>query len=433
MARSKLSFREGDTIVLQPTVLGDRGAAIAEHEGIRFRVYGGIPGESARVRVLHISRGGPVGEARFIEPAGEPHPARRDVPCPIHDRCGGCGLQQVTEEWALEAKVEQARALLPDGVTWEESIVSPRALGYRAKTFMLPQRVGRTLRFGARPPRGNRNIDTTGCAVLLPAVESACAVIRDRLGTQLGIESILRSVLVRANRRGKVQVTLVHRGPAAGIRAAAESLPFARIFLQQHDAPGNLVCSEEPEIPIRGHRTVLEHFGSRIVAAVPPTSFMQANPDVAAALYGHASELFVGKAWAEIYCGSGVAGLMALRDNEEARLTGVDRSPRAIAAAKSNAEANKLDERCDFQTLAAEDLGEVSWDSVLLNPPRTGCHDSVLDTVKRSGATRAIYMSCNAVTLARDIERLGWNVVSVRAADMLPQTPHLELLAVLER
>ena len=93
---AKLRVREGDTIVLEPTSLGDRGAAIAEHEGIRFRVYGAIPGESARVRVLHISRGGPVAEARFLEPAGEPHPARREVPCPIHDKCGGCGYTTAT-------------------------------------------------------------------------------------------------------------------------------------------------------------------------------------------------------------------------------------------------------------------------------------------------------------------------------------------------
>ena len=53
MARTKLTFREGDTIVLEPTSMGPRGAAIAEHEGLRFRIHGAIPGERARVRVLH--------------------------------------------------------------------------------------------------------------------------------------------------------------------------------------------------------------------------------------------------------------------------------------------------------------------------------------------------------------------------------------------
>ena len=77
MSRHKLTFREGDTIEVEPTAFGTRGAAIAEHEGLRFRVYGGVPGERARVRVMHISKGGPVAEAQFIEPAGDPHPTRR--------------------------------------------------------------------------------------------------------------------------------------------------------------------------------------------------------------------------------------------------------------------------------------------------------------------------------------------------------------------
>lgn len=433
MARNRLTFREGDIIELEPTGFGTRGAAVAEHEGLRIRVYGGVPGERARVRVTHISKGGPVAEAHFLEPVGDPHPDRREVPCAIHDKCGGCGMQQITEEAALAAKIEQARALLPEGATWEEPIVSPRGFGYRAKTFLLPQRLGRTIRFGARPPRGDRIVDTGGCAVLRPEIESACAVIRRRLGPQMDIVRVLRSILVRGNRRRKVQVTLVHSGPAAGIRAAAETLPFARIFLQQHDAPGNRICSDEPEMPIRAERTVVERFGNHIDAAVPPTAFMQANPDVAAALYAQAAGLFVGTSWAEIYCGSGVAGLMALRENEDARLVGIDRSPRSVAAAKANAEANGLTDRCKFETRAAEDLDQVAWDCVLLNPPRAGCHESVLETVRRSGAQRAIYMSCSAATLARDIDRLGWRVASLRAADMLPQTPHLELLAVLER
>ena len=70
---------------------------------------------------------------------------------------------------------------------------------------------------------------------------------------------------------------------------------------------------------------------------------------------------------------------------------------------------------------------------MLVNPPRAGCHASVLDAIARSDARSLVYLSCNPATLARDAARLGWSLDWVRPADMLPQTPHLELLALLTR
>jgi len=398
-------LRPGDEIVVTPDGLGKRGDATAEHEGIRLRIRGGIPGEAARVRIRHVSRGGPVAEADFLECAGPCHPRRTEVRCPIHDRCGGCGLQHVD---AFELKIEQARRLLPGA--WGEPIPSPRAYGYRAKTFLLSD--GR--RFGVRPPRGAELIDTTGCAVLRPEIEEALDVVRARLDPAL-----VRTVMVRGNRAGEVQVTLVHRGPAPRV-----DLPFARLFTQRHDAPGNRICSDEPEVQVRGDGPIRERFGT-LSAAVPPTAFCQANPDVAEALYRAAADALVGESIAEFYCGAGVAGLLAAR---RARLTGIDRSPRAIALARANAAAAGIDAR--FHAMAAEDYPPERWDSVLVNPPRTGCHESLLDRLRT--ARRVVYLSCNPVSLARDVARLGFRRVSLRAADMLPQTAHLELLAVLD-
>lgn len=389
----------GEELVVTPIGIGKRGDAIATHDGWRLRIRGAIPGEAARIRIRHVSRGGPVAEADFLE-AIEPHPLRREVRCPIHDLCGGCGLQHVD---AFELKIEQARQLLPG--PWRDPIPSPRAFGYRAKTFLLSDGE----RFGVRPPRGPDLVDTTGCAVLRPEIEEALSIIRDRLDPAL-----VRTVMVRSNRAGDVQVTLVHAGEAPVV-----DLPFEHLFTQRHDAPGNRICSDEPE---QGGEPIREQYGP-LSAAIPPTAFCQANPDVAEALYLAAAEQLTGTSIAEFYCGAGVAGLLAA---DRAHLTGIDKSPRAIELARVNAAG--LD--AEFHAIAAEDYPATSWDSVLVNPPRTGCHEAVLDSVR--SARRLVYLSCNPVTLARDIERLGWRCTSLRAADMLPQTPHLEVLAVLE-
>jgi len=153
---------------------------------------------------------------------------------------------------------------------------------------------------------------------------------------------------------------------------------------------------------------------------------------VADGLYRAVAAAVEGERIAELYCGSGVAGLLALRSNPGATLTGFDKAPRAIHAARANAVRNGLTNRSEFLAVPAEEASG-DWDAVILNPPRAGCAEAVLDAVARSRAKRLVYLSCNPATLARDARRLGWPILSAQAADMFPQTPHLEILAVLTR
>ncbi|MHC4970781.1 MAG: class I SAM-dependent RNA methyltransferase [Planctomycetota bacterium] len=425
-------MKEGERLVLTPRRIGRRGEAEAEHEGWRIRIRNGIPGEAARVRITHVSRGGPVAEAVCEGPAEAGHPARRPPPCPIHDACGGCGLQHVAEPAALEMKVEEARALLPERAPWSPPLASPRAFGYRAKTFLLPQRRGKTLLLGARPPRGAELVDTAGCGVLRPELEALAARTRAVLKSRVELDGRLRSAMLRCNRAGRTQLTLVHGGEPGPLAGLAHEIGADAAFLQRHDTPGNRICSDRTEeTQVAGDGPIEETFGS-VVVAVPPTAFVQANPDVAAELYRAAAAELDGPRIGELYCGAGAAGLLALAARPAATLHGVDRSPRAIAAARANAARNGLEKRCRFAAEKAEEARPL-WDTVLVNPPRAGCHERVVDAIAKSEAQKVVYLSCNPVTLARDAERLGWTWVSVRPADMLPQTPHLELLAVLRR
>ncbi|MHC4549145.1 MAG: class I SAM-dependent RNA methyltransferase [Planctomycetota bacterium] len=427
----KTPVREGETMVLTPTRIGRRGEAEAEHAGWRVRIPHAIPGEKARVRITHVSQGGPVAVARYEGPAAAPHPARRDPPCPIHLECGGCGLQHLQEATSLALKVAQARERLAGG-RWQPALASPCAFGYRAKTFLLPQRSAAALVLGARPPRGEKLVDTSGCAVLRPELEALAARARASLAERPELASHLRTVMLRCNRRGETQITLVHRGEAGDLAAVARGVGADAAFLQRHDVPGNLVCSDEEEVQVVGQGPIVETFGGAVSVRVPPTAFSQGNPDVADELYGQAAAELEGPRIGELYCGAGAAGLLALAHHPGATLHGVDRSPRAIAAARANARSNGLAKRSRFEVAAAEEVAP-DWDVVHVNPPRAGCDARVLDAINGGPARKLVYLSCHPATLARDADRLGWPLATVRPADMFPQTPHLELLAVFTR
>ncbi|MEE8107359.1 MAG: methyltransferase domain-containing protein [Planctomycetota bacterium] len=430
-------FQEGERITLTPTRLGSRDEALAEYEGWRVRVQGGIPGEAAHVRVLHVSKGGPMAVARFLEPVGDAHPARRPPPCPIHGPCGGCGWQHVHETAAFQMKIDAAGRLFPE-TAFEAGITSPRAFAYRAKAFLLPQMQKGRLVFGARPPRGEKLVDTTGCEVLRPELERIAEAARAFLSDGRDVKE-LRSILLRGNRQGETQFTLVHRDEStrwvglAGEIARRGGAQAA--FVQHHPAPGNRVQSDEEEVLAFGSGPLHERF-SGLEVVVPPTAFCQGNPGVADKLYGAIAERVTGSRVVELFCGTGVAGLLALVEDDSRTLLGVDLAPRAVAAAKQNAEHNGLAQRCEFRAADASTIDLSGADTLLVNPPRAGCSEAICKGAVDSGAASLLYLSCNAETLARDIERMaggGFRLESLIPADMFPQTPHLEVLATLRR
>jgi 23S rRNA (uracil1939-C5)-methyltransferase len=78
---------------------------------------------------------------------------------------------------------------------------------------------------------------------------------------------------------------------------------------------------------------------------------------------------------------------------------------------------------------------ELPTDLVVLNPPRAGVHAEVTAALLEAPPERAIYISCNPATLARDLKRLApaYRLAGVRSFDLFPQTAHVETVALLER
>jgi len=150
----------------------------------------------------------------------------------------------------------------------------------------------------------------------------------------------------------------------------------------------------------------------------------------------------------DAYCGTGTIGIClaaeaALR-GACVEVTGVERTPEAIACARRNARNNGLAERCEFvsddathwlKALASQEQ-RPACDALILDPPRAGSTPQFLEAAARLGSLRIIYVSCNPTTQARDIELLrkrGYRLARVCPVDMFPHTKHVETVALLER
>lgn len=192
----------------------------------------------------------------------------------------------------------------------------------------------------------------------------------------------------------------------------------------------------EQEIPLTEQQALEDQFNG-VPLYIRPQSFFQTNPVVAASLYATARHwvraLPVNHMW-DLFCGVGGFGLHCA--TAEMKLTGIEISPEAIACARQSAEKLGLTD-IHFQALDstqfATDQQDIP-DLVLVNPPRRGIGQALCYYLNGVAPKYIIYSSCNAQTMASDIQSLsGYRVERVQLFDMFPHTSHYEVLALLVR
>lgn len=170
-----------------------------------------------------------------------------------------------------------------------------------------------------------------------------------------------------------------------------------------------------------------------------PKSFFQLNTRQAEVLYDEAVSLINenDEEVLEAYCGVGVMSLMAARKAKH--VTGVEIVPDAIDNAKKNARYNKID-NVDFVvgdsgSVMEEISKEKQLDCLIVDPPRTGLDEKMINSILNSNAKKLIYVSCNPSTLAKNLNVLKeyYNIESIRAIDVFSNTEHVESIVYLVR
>lgn len=170
-----------------------------------------------------------------------------------------------------------------------------------------------------------------------------------------------------------------------------------------------------------------------------PKSFFQLNTRQAEVLYDEAVSLIDenDEEVLEAYCGVGVMSLMATRKAKH--VTGVEIVPDAIDNAKKNARYNKID-NVDFVvgdsgSVMEEISKEKQLDCLIVDPPRTGLDEKMINSILNSNAKKLIYISCNPSTLAKNLNVLKeyYNIESIRAIDVFSNTEHVETIVYLVR
>jgi len=397
-----------------------------------------LPGETVLLRELSRKAGYIEAElAELLESSTErvaPH-------CPQYGQCGGCDFQhgRYAEQLRLKRAIvaeamQRAHVPLPAaGVA--EVLPSPQCWGYRHR---LRLKISPTGRLGFFKKKSNEFIAVNSCPAAADEINAAVAELADS-GCLCGLTEEAELHCSPLDRH----ITLVlpfkekQQFSEAAIQIAASCAVIAQIGCVSKNgfqllyARSGVAQALTQQISVPGHDCVLSWSGG---------CFSQVNPGQNEQLVRLVLELagtLRGKKVLDLYCGMGNFSVpLALAGGE---VVGVEGSPESVRWARHNAKLSGI--KADF--LAADVHASLRQmiaqrqraDLMLLDPPRAGIGKTAA-LLPELGAEKIICISCDPVTLARDLAFLcGKNLrlTQLIPLDMFPQTSHIETVAVLER
>lgn len=447
----------GDLGVFEGTVAeyDDAFYGVVIHgNGIKISIPGVLAGEKIAFHIEHTSMHTNRAWGR-CDRLISPSPQRVRPVCayawPTRGMCPGCPLMHMDPGLQSQLKKQHVMRCFHDtGIRYVGNIpfhTATQNLHYRNRTDLVAGMQHRQFVLGCYKPRTHQILEIRNCPILrapqnqvLAFIVSQARKMRIPYATQEDAAfGALRYVSTFANANGRVLVDLVCKSASSKIpfwlegfsNALHDFCAISGVSFSINDSPNNALRVAPSKI-LWGESRLPEKHG-QIASLFNASGFTQLNTDVAAQIYASAREWY-GKqpdiVW-DLYCGCGAFG-RAMRPKKA--LYGAEFNAAAIDAANRAGAADPWKNR--FEVVDLENHWPVLWQTpevILLDPPRKGLSKTVISEIRRSKCRTLFYMSCNPSTMAQNIAQLSdcYTIERIEAFDMMPQTAHMEVLAML--
>lgn len=447
-----IPVKKNDYIDVEFVDLTHEGQGVAKLDGFPIFVPGGLPGESAQIKILNVKKN--YGYGKLIE-IREKSPYRVEIPKEDMHKYGGCQLHHMSYEGQLQFKqnlVEQTLTRIGklQDVNIHPIIGMEQPFHYRNKAQVpVGERSGRLIT-GFYKPRTHEIIDTDESVIHMEAINDAIKIVKE-ICSELGVAAyneeahtgVLRHIMARFGRKtDELMIVLItrteklpHREEIVGKIVAA--LPNVKSIVHNvNPKRTNVILGEKTQV-LWGQDVIYDYIGN-VKFAISPRSFYQVNPVQTQVLYDKALA-YAGLTGEEIvidaYCGIGTISLFLAQQAK--KVYGVEVVSDAINDAKKNADLNGIT-NVEFTVGEAETVipnwakEGIHADVIVVDPPRKGCDAALLKTIIEMKPKRVVYVSCNPATLARDLgilEADDYQTVEVQPVDMFPMTMHVECVS----
>ena len=397
----------------------------------------------------------PDGKKKDAGRAGVPERKQKSL-CPVSKKCGGCQLLDMPYSQQLTLKKKQLEETLKGICKVQTVIGMEQPFHYRNKVHAVFDRDRRgNIISGIYQENTHIVVPVEKCLIEDEKADEIIGTIRGMLksfkirtydeDTGYGL---LRHVLIRKGfQSGEIMVVLVTASPVFPsknnfVKALREKHPEITTIVQNINGRGTSMVLGDREQVLYGKGYITDQLCG-CTFRISSKSFYQVNPVQTEKLYNLAIELagLTGKETVlDAYCGIGTIGIIASR--KAGQVIGVELNQDAVRDAVNNAKLNQISNirfYCNdagrFMVNMAE-RGDRA-DVVIMDPPRSGSTEEFMDSIKKMGADKLVYISCNPETLARDLrymKNLGYRVDgNAVGVDMFAETYHVETVVLLSK
>lgn len=450
-----MEFRKNDLVTLEIEDCGIDGEGIGKADGFTVFVKDAVIGDTVTAKIIKAKKN--YGYGRLMEVL-KPSPYRVEPKCEFARQCGGCQLQALSYDQQLVFKTNKVKGHLEriggfTDIPMEPIIGMDELFHYRNKAqFPVGRNKEGKIVTGFYAGRTHNIIENRDCALGVAENKE----VLDRVIAHMekyGIEpyneatgkGLVRHVLIRYGYFTKeVMVCLILNGNKLPkeeqlVKSLCEIPGMTSITINVNKKRSNVILGEEICL-LWGQEYITDRIGD-ISYQISPLSFYQVNPMQTQKLYAKALEyadLHGQETVWDLYCGIGTISLFLAQKAKFVR--GVEIVPAAIENAKENAKLNGL-ENTEFFVGKAEEVlpreykkNGVYADVIVVDPPRKGCDETLLEIMVEMNPERIVYVSCDSATLARDLKYLcerGYELRKVCPVDQFGMTVHVETVVLL--
>ena len=433
--------------------IGQGGVGVGKYDGFTVFVDGGLINDKVKVKINKSKKNYAVGDiVEIIKPS--PFRVKRKCSDSLKP-CGGCQIQELDYQKQLDIKTNEVKQVISrigklEDVIVHETLGMENPIRYRNKAQFPIQKVNGSPVIGFYKKKSHDIIPTDECIIQHEINDKIIKIIKTYINAyKVSIydekthTGVLRHLVTKVGfTTNEVMIVLVANGnklPNLNELASVlkENIPgFKTLVVNINKAKTNVILGRE-NIVVYGEGKINDYIGD-LVFEISPLSFFQVNPLQTEVLYNKALEyadLQENDTVFDIYCGIGTISLFLAQKAK--KVYGIEIVEDAIKDAKINARLNNLDNTEFYAGKAEEVVPKMYKDGnranvVVVDPPRKGCDDKVLDTIVSMEPDKVVYVSCNPSTLARDLAYLderGYKCVEVQPVDMFPHTMHVECCA----
>lgn len=391
------------------TRLDHYGRGIAKVDNKTVFIHNLLPKETANIIIVKKN-------SKYMEAVVEDIVSRTitrvDAPCPYYDKCGGCHIMHMDDEEKKEFKYLKIKDVLKKFAFYNgevKPLVEGNYYEYRNKITLHVNKD----RIGLYQSYSNNIVEIDNCMLLDPSMNKYIPILRDYF----------------KNVRGDVTEVIIRKTSDNIIINFDNDIDLSKLNINDASiyVRGSLVKGKD--------NNIMEINGYKFKTS--PYSFFQVNNEIASKIYDKVSEFvkeYKPDTLLDLYCGTGTMGL--INSKYANKVIGIDNNESSIKDANYNKELNKVT-NIDFICGNTEDeLDNISnADMVIVDPPRAGLLRKAVDDLMKIEPKVIIYVSCDPITLSRDISLLNskYKLKYVEPYDMFPNTYHVECVCLLMR